>query len=118
MAILIEGLEMPEDGRYIVCITHDSGGGVHWVFQNQDTLEFLEHSGVTEVPSHGRLIDANVMKTKMVCSEYWEKVLIEWIDEQKTVIPAEEPDMDSFIRIFEEDDEEDGMDSFIRILKD
>lgn len=39
------------------------------------------------------------------------------IDELPTVIPAEESDMDSFIRIFEED-EEDGMDSFIRILKD
>lgn len=35
-----------------------------------------------------------------------------------TIIPAEESNMDSFIRIFEEDDEEDGMDSFIRILKD
>lgn len=35
-----------------------------------------------------------------------------------TVIPADESDMDSFIRIFEEDDEEDEMDSFIRILKD
>ena len=30
----------------------------------------------------------------------------------------DKPDMDSFIRIFEEDDKEDGMDSFIRILKD
>lgn len=35
-----------------------------------------------------------------------------------TIIPADESNMDSFIRIFEEDDEEDGMDSFIRILKD
>lgn len=34
------------------------------------------------------------------------------------IIEADESDMDSFIRIFEEDDEEDGMDSFIRILKD
>lgn len=35
-----------------------------------------------------------------------------------TIIQAEESNVDSFIRIFEEDDEEDGTDSFIRILKD
>lgn len=35
-----------------------------------------------------------------------------------TIVEAEESDMDSFIHIFEEDDEEDGMDSFIRILKE
>ena len=41
-----------------------------------------------------------------------------YLSSAPTVIPADESDMDSFIRIFEEDDEEDGMDSFIRILKD
>ena len=58
--ILINGLEMPPDGRYTLCITHDSDGGAHWVFQNQDTLEFLKHGAVTEVPEpHGDLIDAS-----------------------------------------------------------
>ena len=55
-------MEMPPDGRYTVCITHDSNGGIHWVFQNQDTLEFLKHGAVTEVPEpHGRLIDESAI---------------------------------------------------------
>lgn len=63
MSILIKGMEMPPDGRYTVCITHDSNGGIHWVFQNQDTLEFLKHGAVTEAPEpHGRLIDADALK--------------------------------------------------------
>lgn len=62
MSILIEGMEMPPDGRYTVCITHDSKGGIHWVFQNQDTLEFLKHGAVAEVPEpHGRLIDKDAL---------------------------------------------------------
>ena len=57
MGVYID-MEMPPDGRYTVCITHDSNGGIHWVFQNQDTLEFLKHGAVTEVPEpHGRLYD-------------------------------------------------------------
>ena len=60
MSIWIERMEMPPDGRYTVCVTHDSRGVVHWVFQNQDTLEFLKHGAVTEVPEqHGRLISAD-----------------------------------------------------------
>ena len=67
MSVLIESMEMPPDGRYTLCITHDSDGGTHWVFQNQDTLEFLKHGAVTEVPEpHGRLIDADKLKS------YWE----------------------------------------------
>ena len=60
MSILINGMPMPPDGRYTLCITHDSDGGVHWVIQNQDTLEFLKHGEVIEIPEpHGRLIDAD-----------------------------------------------------------
>ena len=55
MSIWIERMEMPPDGRYTVCVTHDSRGVVHWVFQNQDTLEFLKHGAVTEVPELGQL---------------------------------------------------------------
>ena len=62
MSVLIKGMEMQPDGRYTVCVTHDSHGVVHWVFQNQDTLEFLKHGTVTEVPEpHGRLIDADAL---------------------------------------------------------
>lgn len=65
-------MEMPSDGRYTVCVTHDSHGVVHWVFQNQDTLEFLKHGAVTEVPEpHGRLIDADALAEdlKRQCEE-------------------------------------------------
>ena len=56
--VVIKGMEIPPDGRYTVCITHDSNGVVHWVFQNQDTLEFVKHGAVIEVPEpHGDLID-------------------------------------------------------------
>jgi hypothetical protein len=59
MGVYID-MEMPPDGRYTVCVTHDSDSVVHWVFQNQDTLEFLKHGTVTEVPEpHGRLILAD-----------------------------------------------------------
>ena len=92
MSILIEGMEMPPAGRYAVCITHDSKGGIHWVFQNQDTLEFLKHGAVAEVTEpHGRLIDADKLKS------YWEPdhsryfdadYFIHTIDVAQTIIPA------------------------------
>ena len=68
------------------------------------------------VPPHGRLIDADALIAahKDVCSRSMKFNL----DLAPTIIEADKADMDSFIRIFEEDDEEDGMDSFIRILKD
>ena len=60
MSIMIKGMEMPPDGRYTVCITHDSNGGMHWVFQNQESLAFLKHGAVTVVQEpYGRLISAD-----------------------------------------------------------
>jgi hypothetical protein len=94
---------------------------------------------LTEVPEpHGRLIDADKLKKVIASAKHMDAGIFNGrlmysdhlcvgadyddvckaIDEAPTVIPADESDMDSFIRIFEEDDEEDGMDSFIRILKD
>lgn len=107
MSILIEGMEMPPAGRYAVCITHDSKGGIHWVFQNQDTLEFLKHGAVAEVTEpHGRLIDADallmwinheVMEAYMdgACygvhpSQERLYLLGEIIDDAPTIIPASE----------------------------
>jgi len=77
--LLIRGMKMPKEDTLMI-------------LSPDGTVTFMYHETAiaVEVPPHGRLIDADVMKTKMVCSEYWEKVLIEWIDEQKTVIPAEE----------------------------
>ena len=90
MSILIEDMEMPTacfackllNETYWACRVHGDA--------NHSADRRPTDCPLVEVPPHGRLIDADVMKTKMVCSEYWEKVLIEWIDEQKTVIPAEE----------------------------
>lgn len=104
MSVLIEGMEMPPDGRYAVCVTHDSHGVVHWVFQNQDTLEFLKHRAVTEVPEpHGRLIDADEMFDEFVAEgqrskryklgEKWElngEEIRSVISRLPTVIPANE----------------------------
>ena len=69
------------------------------------------------VPDHGRLVDADKIH---FTGEYGgiRVATKSLIDAMPTVIPADESDMDSFIRIFEENYEEDGMDSFIRILKD
>ena len=90
-------MEMPPDGRYTVCVTHDSDGVVHWVFQNQDTLEFLKHGAVTEVPEpHGRLIDADVLCNRLEIAsrtsyemreaiEYVAKWIVKYVP---TVIPA------------------------------
>lgn len=70
-----------------------------------------------ELPPHGRLIDADALikEVEKFAGNHWTSTTIK---RAMTIIPADESDMDSFIRIFEEDDEEDGMDSFIRILKD
>ena len=110
MSILIEGMEMQPDGRYTVCVTHDSHGVVHWVFQNQDTLEFLKHGTVTEVPEpHGRLIDADALHKLFEDQWHYLQVLdwnenptaeavqsgINWCintmhDDAPTIIPASE----------------------------
>lgn len=81
-----------------------------------------------EIPPHGDLIDRSVLeqdaqKRLLMCNKndnQFQKPyeVMRAIALAPTIIPADESNMDSFIRIFEEDDEEDGMDSFIRILKD
>lgn len=78
------------------------------------------------VPPHGRLIDANAVERNLVKMQMAQKGATSHgirksravIRDMATIIPAEESNMDSFIHIFEEDDEEDEMNSFIRILKD
>ena len=89
MGVYID-MEMPPDGRYTVCITHDSNGGIHWVFQNQDTLEFLKHGAVTEVPEpHGRLIDADALGSFPYNMDFCDGgEADEWIQNAPTVIPA------------------------------
>lgn len=63
MSVLIKGMDMPKDGRYTMCVTHSDDGKPHIVIQNQDTLEFIKHGEVVEVPTpHGRLIDESKIK--------------------------------------------------------
>lgn len=88
-------MEMPHDGRYTVCVTHDSHGVVHWVFQNQDTLEFIKHGAVTEVPEpHGRFGDLDALKDKWthkdldLFSQGWS--WLRDLNQAPTIIPASE----------------------------
>lgn len=98
MSILINGMEMPPDGRYTLCITHDSNGGVHWVIQNQDTLEFLKHGAVTEISEpHGRLGDLDALKDlyhyntrDSDIDKAWTCNIRRSLDNAPTIIPAEE----------------------------
>lgn len=94
MAILIKGMTMPADGRYMVCVTHDSDGGVHWVFQNQDTLEFLKHGEITEIrEQHGDLIDRDALlegEGRYFISLGKEGIDVTEILRAKTIIPSSE----------------------------
>ena len=45
---------------------------------------------IIELPQHGRLIDADVMKTKIDGNEPIVPTLLKWIDVQPTIIPASE----------------------------
>ena len=145
MSILIKGMEMPtscykcnmrrRDGMDIVCpVAHE-----RFHVADVNILEYrLDNCPLVPVPPHGRLIDADELKKVVASAKHMDADIYDGrlfysdhlcvgadyddvckaIDETPTVIPADESDMDSFIRVFEEDDEEDGMDSFIRILKD
>ena len=80
--ILIKNMKMPEDGRFTVTIMHDSSGDVHWVFQNQDTMEFLKHGAVEEIRNNGRLIDTSEEILVQVYDDqyedyYWVKMSID-----------------------------------------
>ena len=112
MSILIEGMEMPKETTLISI----GPGGTVEIHRNDDLTWVPLKEKAVPVPPHGRLIDADALcaSHKEVCSRSMKFNL----DLAPTIIPADESNMDSFIRIFEEDDEENGMDSFIRILKD
>lgn len=122
MSVLIKGMKMPaqcddcpvfdDNGDYPTCVLTGHSRGYNWSPFGQR----MPDCPLIVVPPHGRLIDADALIAahKDVCSRSMKFNL----DLAPTIIEADESDMDSFIRIFEEDDEEDGMDSFIRILKD
>ena len=126
MSILIKGVEKPKDCRHCRFLSKTSiSSDCKFLTVDYYCDVLVKWKGETdcpliELPPHGDLIDRDVLTsvTEMVNGEfktYYEKFEI---DDAPTIIEAEETDMDSSIRIFEEYGEEDGMDSFIRILKD
>lgn len=94
MAILIKNMKMPEDGRYTVTIMHDSSGDVHWVFQNQDTMEFLKHGTVEEIHNNGRLIDADEIFNNLERTGWYDNadrdIAEDLVLDAPTIIEAEE----------------------------
>ena len=127
MSLLIKGMKMPKNCMLCsFCVEEaDPANGemclVTGKLMPPCNHERLDDCPLIEVPQHGRLIDADALLADVRAhseSYFADDFAHEWVDVAPTIIPAEESNMDSFIRIFEEDDEEDGMDSFIRILKD
>ena len=126
MGVYIKDMEMPKSCRdcrfcagqantdYGVCAWCRVDGKVRDAYTRQDC-------SLISIPPHGRCIDADALTTSTAVpldGKPYQYVHIDNIKTAPTIIEADESNMDSFIRIFEEDDEEDGMDSFIRILKD
>ena len=115
MGIYIKNMEMPIKGYRLILIHAD--GTVQTTGGETTAIS---------VPPHGRLIDADAVERNLVKLQMAQKSVVGHgirksravVRDMETIIPAEESNMDSFIHIFEEDNEEDGMDSFIRILKD
>lgn len=106
MGIYIEDMEMPADGcHHIICIYAD--GTV--------ATGRREYRAVP-VPPHGDLIDRDMTRGSIkpwspedernACTfDTVKKLMYTMLDRAPTIIPADGPDMDSFIHIFEEDDE-------------
>ena len=125
MGVYIKGMEMPKQGRVTLQIGAD---GVVYVVDKYEIIaeKYEKNFEVFEIPPHGKLIDADAVERNLVKMQMAQKGVVGHgirksravVRDMETIIPAEESNMDSFIHIFEEDNEEDGMDSFIRILKD
>ena len=116
MGVYID-MEMPKDRPQLL-----------WVYPNRKALTLQsdvdpwKELQAVPVPPHGRLINADALFETMERTGWYDNadrdIAEDIVLDAPTVIPADESNMDSFIHIFEEDDEENGMDSFIRIFKD
>ena len=124
MSILIKGMKMPEccDKCFFAAWSklHQTAwcdlkrGPTFSDYSVEYRTKRANFCPLVGVQPHGDLIDRDLV-LKDGCDM---ETLFDAIKDMPAVISAEESNMDSFIRIFEEDDEEDGMDSFIRVLKD
>ena len=118
MSILIKGMTMPRD--CIECRFFEKSDEYCYARLVYGS-EWGKSTGcpLVEIPPHGRLIDADRLAESG--HDVWDEDTECWgysdkkIAEELTVIEA---DMDSFIHLFDDEEEEDGMDSFIRILED
>lgn len=88
MSILIEGMELPKGKEITLRI--DEAGEVY-VFGSYPT----ELHRAVELPPHGRLIDADVLieivKRDTPLSDVFEKTILRYLENARTVIPAEPP---------------------------
>jgi hypothetical protein len=92
MGVYISGLEIPQEGRITLQI--DSGGGVYVVNKFSITSEKYEkYMPATEIPPHGRLIDADALKTAFPTSENATNIKVSAvrraINRMSTIIEAE-----------------------------
>ena len=122
MGVYAKDMEMPTS-----CLSCPLQGGTADCRLTQKTYnwglsERPSDCPLVPVPEHGRLIDADKIGLTdfeiILCQKGNPfknalEMLLEKIENAPTFIPADESDMDSFIHIFEEDDEEDETDSFI-----
>ena len=134
MGVYIKGMEIPTSCGQCQFFAWSRGVGQHCAVASEITFHATidgmgvayERNGscpLVPVPTHGRLKDADALfkKCEFVCTDDdvdVRAVRYSVIDAAPTIIPADESNMDSFIHIFEEDDEEDDMDSFIHFFKD
>ena len=133
MSVLVTGMEMPTgcfacpmcDEEVNCIISHGSYVEYRKVDPNVAIQGRPPWCPLIEVPKGAKVKieweeDADKPREKEFIhgGDTYAAVMSRDIRNAPTIIPTEESNMDSFIRIFEEDDEEDGMDSSIRILKD
>lgn len=73
MSILIEGMKMPKDGFITITVTSD-GRVVGNSKKENGKFEYLDNEDIAKavpVPPHGRLIDADVLKSHKISTEEW-----------------------------------------------
>ena len=100
MSVLIKGVEMPKEPDEMIELAIFGDGktlktGESWRSPVDGkcyygTSEDMNTYSAFAVHPHGRLIDADVMRTRINCSDGLGEGLVEWVDAQETVIEAEE----------------------------
>lgn len=88
MSILIKGMEMPEAGNWKTIRIYCDGtcAEPNW----QGDCKYVQGCEAVPVPPHGRLIDADELKTAFPCGESVRTECVRaTIDYAPTIIPAE-----------------------------